>query len=101
MRGGGGVDPVGSGSMTVVPVISVPSRFWSRILVYSTDGSFFMPTFSVPRFKLNHNSTRLAPGEVDTSIWVGDLTPEVSWVSVPVEPVQVPVLGQLSEVRYP
>ena len=49
------------------------------------------------RFKLNHNSTRLAPGEVeidwrkqnyekccsylppqiDTSIWVGDLTPEV------------------------
>jgi len=29
------------------------------------------------RFKLNHNSTRLQPGEVDTSIWVGDLTPEV------------------------
>ena len=29
------------------------------------------------RFKLNHNSTRLAPGEIDTSIWVGDLTPEV------------------------
>ncbi len=29
------------------------------------------------RFKLNHNSTRLQPGEPDTSIWVGDLTPEV------------------------
>ena len=29
------------------------------------------------RFKLNHNSTRLLPGEPDTSIWVGDLTPEV------------------------
>jgi len=29
------------------------------------------------RFKLNHNSTRLQPGESDTSIWVGDLTPEV------------------------
>ena len=26
---------------------------------------------------MNHNSTRLMPGEKDTSIWVGDLTPEV------------------------
>jgi RNA recognition motif-containing protein len=29
------------------------------------------------RFKLNHNSTRLLPGERDHSIWVGDLTPDV------------------------
>jgi len=29
------------------------------------------------RFKLNHNSTRLQPGEPDTSIWVGDLSPDV------------------------
>ena len=29
------------------------------------------------RLKLNHNSTHLQPGEADTSIWVGDLTPEV------------------------
>ena len=29
------------------------------------------------RFKLNHQSTRLTPGEPDLSIWVGDLTPEV------------------------
>lgn len=29
------------------------------------------------RFKLNHNSTRLMPGEKDFSIWVGDLTPDV------------------------
>nr|ACO12537.1 tRNA selenocysteine-associated protein 1 [Lepeophtheirus salmonis]ADD24564.1 tRNA selenocysteine 1-associated protein 1 [Lepeophtheirus salmonis] len=29
------------------------------------------------RFKLNHNSTRLMPGEKDSSIWVGDLTPDV------------------------
>ncbi len=29
------------------------------------------------RFKLNHNSTRLMPGEKDYSIWVGDLTPDV------------------------
>ena len=34
--------------------------------------------FSQPvRFKLNHQSTRLTPGEPDLSIWVGDLTPEV------------------------
>lgn len=29
------------------------------------------------RFKLNHNSTRLMPGEKDFSIWVGDLTSDV------------------------
>ena len=39
--------------------------------------SFYDVKF-VARFKLNHNSTRLQPGEVDTSIWVGDLTPDVS-----------------------
>ena len=26
---------------------------------------------------MNHQSTRLNPGEPDLSIWVGDLTPEV------------------------
>lgn len=37
-----------------------------------------MPSSSPPvRFKLNHNSTRLLPGERDHSIWVGDLTPDV------------------------
>lgn len=41
-------------------------------------GGKIIPNSNPPvRFKLNHNSTRLAPGEVDTSIWVGDLTPEV------------------------
>ena len=34
---------------------------------------FFQPI----RFKLNHQSTRLVPGEKDCSIWVGDLTPDV------------------------
>lgn len=29
------------------------------------------------RYKLNHASTRLNPGEQDHSIWVGDLTPDV------------------------
>jgi len=42
-------------------------------------GGKVIPNSNPPvRFKLNHNSTRLQPGEIDTSIWVGDLTPEVS-----------------------
>jgi len=41
-------------------------------------GGKIIPNSNPPiRFKLNHNSTRLQPGEVDTSIWVGDLTPDV------------------------
>jgi len=37
-----------------------------------------IPTSNPPvRFKLNHQSTRLMPGERDHSIWVGDLTPDV------------------------
>lgn len=41
-------------------------------------GGKIIPNSNPPiRFKLNHNSTRLANGEIDTSIWVGDLTPEV------------------------
>jgi RNA recognition motif-containing protein len=31
----------------------------------------------VCRFKLNHNSNRLLPGERNFSVWVGDLTPEI------------------------
>lgn len=41
-------------------------------------GGKVIPNSNPPvRFKLNHNSTRLQQGEPDTSIWVGDLTPEV------------------------
>jgi len=41
-------------------------------------GGKIIPNSNPPiRFKLNHNSTRLGNGEIDTSIWVGDLTPEV------------------------
>jgi hypothetical protein len=32
---------------------------------------------SLVRFKLNHNSNRLLPGERNFSVWVGDLTPEI------------------------
>ena len=34
------------------------------------------------RFKLNHQSTRLMPGEKDHSVWVGDLTPDVDDLSL-------------------
>ncbi|QQP55632.1 tRNA selenocysteine 1associated protein 1like [Caligus rogercresseyi] len=41
-------------------------------------GGKIIPNSSPPvRFKLNHNSTRLQPGELDTSVWVGDLSPDV------------------------
>lgn len=48
------------------------------ILTMHRLGGKVIPNSNPPvRFKLNHNSTRLLPGEPDTSIWVGDLTPEV------------------------
>ena len=37
-----------------------------------------MPNTNPPvRWRLNHSSNRLLPGEKDFSVWVGDLTPEV------------------------
>lgn len=48
------------------------------ILTMHRLGGKVIPNSNPPvRFKLNHNSTRLQPGEVDTSIWVGDLSPDV------------------------
>jgi len=48
------------------------------ILTMHRLGGKVIPNSNPPvRFKLNHNSTRLQPGEADTSIWVGDLTPDV------------------------
>jgi hypothetical protein len=48
------------------------------ILTMHRLGGKVIPNSNPPvRFKLNHNSTRLQPGEPDTSIWVGDLTAEV------------------------
>jgi RNA recognition motif-containing protein len=48
------------------------------ILTMHRLGGKVIPNSNPPvRFKLNHNSTRLQPGEGDTSIWVGDLTPDV------------------------
>jgi len=48
------------------------------ILTMHRLGGKVIPNSNPPvRFKLNHNSTRLQPGEPDTSIWVGDLSPDV------------------------
>jgi len=50
----------------------------TAIIAMHRMGGKIIPNSNPPvRFKLNLNSTRLAPGEIDTSIWVGDLTPEV------------------------
>ena len=38
---------------------------------------YLNPCVQPVQFKLNHNSTRLLPSEPDTSILVGNLTPEV------------------------
>lgn len=40
-------------------------------------GRIIPNSFPPVKFKLNHNSSRLLPGEQDHSIWVGDITPEV------------------------
>merc|ERR1719427_1699837 len=47
------------------------------IAMHRLGGKIIPNSNPLVRFKLNHNSTRLQPGEADTSIWVGDLTPEV------------------------
>jgi len=48
------------------------------ILTMHRLGGKVIPNSNPPvRFKLNHNSTRLQAGETDTSIWVGDLSPDV------------------------
>ena len=46
--------------------------------------SYSICTFALQpvRFKLNHQSTRLMPGEKDHSVWVGDLTPDVDDLSL-------------------
>ena len=42
----------------------------------------FTFAFQPVRFKPNHQSTRLMPGEKDHSVWVGDLTPDVDDLSL-------------------
>jgi len=45
--------------------------------MHKLNGKVIPNSSPAARFKLNHNSTRLTPGEKDFSIWVGDLTSEV------------------------
>jgi RNA recognition motif-containing protein len=45
--------------------------------MHKLNGKIIPNTNPPVRFKLNHNSNRLLPGEKNHSIWVGDLTPEV------------------------
>ena len=41
------------------------------------NGTVILLRFVYSRYKLNHNSNRILPGEKNFSIWVGDLTLEV------------------------
>lgn len=45
--------------------------------MHKLNGKVIPDSSPAARFKLNHNSTRLMPGEKDFSIWVGDLTSDV------------------------
>merc|ERR1719284_12939 len=45
--------------------------------MHKLNGKVIPGTQPPVRFKLNHNSNRLLPGEKNHSIWVGDLTPEI------------------------
>ena len=50
--------------------------------MHKLNGKIIPGTQPPVRFKLNHNSNRLLPGEKNHSIWVGDLTPEVDDLSL-------------------
>jgi len=50
--------------------------------MHKLNGKVIPGTQPPVRFKLNHNSNRLLPGEKNHSIWVGDLTPEVDDLSL-------------------
>ena len=51
-----------------------------------------MPNTNPPvRWKLNHSSNRLLPGEKNHSVWVGDLTPEVCIFIFSTEKTEVPL----------
>ncbi len=86
--------------MTVVSVISDPSSFWSLILFYSTDWSSCPPFLPLD---LSWTTTAPAWPRVRWTPASGSATSRprlVGLAIIPLEPVQVPVLGQLSEVRY-
>jgi len=57
--------------------INFNSDHHALIAMHRLNGKVIPNTTPSVRFKLNHQSTRLMPGERDHSIWVGDLTPEV------------------------
>ena len=46
-------------------------------VMHKLNGKIMPNTNPSVRWRLNHSSNRLLPGERDFSVWVGDLTPEV------------------------
>jgi len=47
------------------------------LAMHRLNGKVIPNSSPAARYKLNHQSSRLGPGERDYSIWVGDLSPEV------------------------
>ena len=48
---------------------------WANLVVVRLNGKIIPNTNPPIKYKLNHNSTKLGPGERDFSVWVGDLSP--------------------------
>ena len=57
--------------------INFSTDHYALMAMHKLNGKVIPNTSPPARFKLNHNSTRLMPGEKDYSIWVGDLTSDV------------------------
>jgi len=57
--------------------INFDSDHNALLAMHRLNGKVIPSSNPAVRYKLNHNSTRLGPGERDFSIWVGDLSPDV------------------------
>lgn len=57
--------------------INFPSDSMALTAMHKLNGKMIPNSDPPTRFKLNHNSNRVLPGEKNYSVWVGDLSPEV------------------------
>lgn len=57
--------------------INFDSDHNALLAMHRLNGKVIPNSSPAVRYKLNHGSTRLAPGERDFSLWVGDLSPDV------------------------
>jgi len=57
--------------------INFPSDSIALTAMHKLNGKMIPNSRPPARYKLNHNSNRILPGEKNYSIWVGDLSPEI------------------------